>query len=257
MNYLVEQFGLKDRHAVVTGAGRGIGRACALALAAAGAEVLVHYRKSKKEAEEVVAQINADGGRAWAAGADLTRSDEVKNLFSEVEKKWGSLDLLVNNAGDLGGRSELAAMSDDQINHVLQANLHSMLFSTRSAVPLLHRGRDPAIVNLTSIGAHNGGVGGVTIYVATKGAILSATRSLARELAPRIRVNAIAPGFILTDLHRIHSTEEKLKQLAENTPLKRNGTAEECASVVVFLCGKGASFLTGEIIEINGGLWMA
>src|SRR5439155_5596730 len=136
-------------------------------------------------------------------------------------------------------------------------NFHSTVYVCRAAIPLLKRGKDPSIINLSSVAAHNGGANGATIYAATKGAIHTYTRGLARELAPEIRVNGIAPGVALTDFHRIHSTPEGLATIAGNTPLKRLGTPEDHGAAAVFLSGRGASFITGEIIEINGGLWLA
>jgi 3-oxoacyl-[acyl-carrier protein] reductase len=256
-SYLEQQFGLRGKRALVTGAGRGIGRSVALALASAGAEVAVHYFRSGPTAGEVVKQIQNTGGRAWSVCADLTQSEAVAEMFRQLDEHWSGLDILVNNSGDLYGRSTLADIPDDQLDATLRVNLHSTLLTTRAAVPRLSRGQQPVIVNTTSIAAHNGGVNGVSVYAAAKGGILSLTRSLAKELAPQIRVNAISPGVILTDLHRIHSKPAKLEEIAKNTPLQRNGSAEDCAAAVVFLCGPGASFITGDCIEINGGLWMA
>jgi 3-oxoacyl-[acyl-carrier protein] reductase len=257
MNYLDSQFSLKGKRAVVTGASRGIGKAIAEALAAAGAEVLVHFNKSRDAAEAIVKSIEQSGGKAFSAGADLTDVSQVRALFETVERQWNGLDILVNNAGDMFGRAPLAETSDESIDYILRANIGSTMFATRSAIPLLRRGNQPAIVNLSSIATHNGGAGGVSVYAAAKGAVHTLTRSLAKELAPQIRVNAIAPGVILTDLHHTHSTKQKLEDFARATPLQRVGTAEECAASVVFLCAPASSFITGEVIEINGGIWLA
>lgn len=255
--FYTQHFGLAQKRAVVTGAGRGIGRAIAEALAAVGAEVLVHYHTSREAAQEVVAAIQANGGDAWAEGADLTDSAQTKTLFQKVLDRWGALDILVNNAGDLVQRCAIEAFPDELLETVLRVNIHTALYSTREAIPLLKKGTNPCIINLSSIAAHNGGANNATLYAATKGAIHTFTRGLAKELAPDIRVNAIAPGTILTDFHRKHSTEQGLQATAQNTPLKRLGTAEDMAAAAVFLCGNGASFITGEVIEINGGLWLA
>lgn len=256
-NFYKKHFGLEKKRALVTGAGRGIGRAIAEALAAVGAEVLVHYNKSKDAAQNVVDTIQTNGGNAWAEGADLTDSTQTKALFQKIHARWGALDILVNNAGDLVQRCSIEDFPDDLIETVLRVNIHTALYSTREAIPLLRKGKNPGIVNLSSVAAHNGGANNATLYAATKGAIHTFTRGLAKELAPVIRVNAIAPGVILTDFHRKHSTEEGLKAIAQNTPLKRVGAAEDMAAAAVFLCGDGASFITGEVIEINGGLWVA
>ena len=256
-DFVQKSFGLDGRRAVVTGAGRGIGRAIAEALAALGSEVLVHYYSSEKAAVEVANGIENQGGKAWTAGADLTDSSQVNRLFEQVAKKWGSIDILVNNAGDLVQRCDIADFRDELIEKVIRVNIHTALYCSREAIPLLKKGTKPCILNLSSGAAHNGGANGATLYAAAKGAIHTFTRGLAKELAPDIRVNAIAPGVILTDFHRRFSTGQSLKRVAENTPLKRVGNAEDMAAAAVFLCGGGASFITGEVIEINGGLWLA
>jgi 3-oxoacyl-[acyl-carrier protein] reductase len=258
MNTFYEKnFGLEHKRAVVTGAGRGIGRAIAEALAAVGAEVIVHYHTSKDAAMHVVETIQSNGGSAFAERADLTNSAEAKMFFNKVNERWGALDILVNNAGDLIKRSPIEDFTDELLETVLKVNIHTAVYSCRDAIPLLKKGNEASIINLGSIAAHNGGLNGAAMYAATKGAIHTLTRGLAKELAPDIRVNAIAPGIILTDFHLRHSTEEALKTVAENTPLKRSGKPEEIAAAAVFLSGQGASYITGEIIEINGGLWLA
>lgn len=256
-DYIEKHFGLEGRRALVTGGSRGIGRAIALSLAAAGAEVLIHYHKSEQAAQEVASAIETTQGMAWVAGADLTDSLQVQNLFSKIGERWDSLDVLVNNAGDLVRRSSIAELSDELIDQVLRVNIHSALYTTRAAIPLLRNGTHSSVINLGSVAAHNGGANGATLYAAAKGAIHSFTRGLAKELAPQIRVNAIAPGVILTDFHRKHSQETALEATSAATPLKRLGQPEDIAAAVVFLCGKGASFITGEVLEINGGLWLA
>jgi len=256
-NTLEKWFGLQGRRALVTGAGRGIGRAIAEALASAGAEVCVHYHASADAASEVVNAITAAGGKAWCARADLTVASQANDLLSEVGKRWGGLDILVNNAGDLVQRSPVEKFTDELLDQVLRVNVHSAIYATRAAIPLLRKGKHPSIINLSSVAAHNGGANGATIYAAAKGAIHTYTRGLAKELAPDIRVNGIAPGVALTDFHRKHSTEQNLTTIASNTPLKRLGQPEDHAAAAVFLCGAGASFVTGEVIEINGGLWLA
>ena len=255
-DYLSRQFGLEGKRALVTGAGRGIGQAVALALAGSGARVAVHYRRSEREAEDTVDRIRRAGGEGWTVQADLESSAGARQLLEQVSRRWEGLDVLVNNAGDMVGRSRLQKAGDDWIETVLRVNLHSTLYVTREAIPLLERGSDPSIVNTSSIAAHTGGAGRVSIYAAAKGAILSLTRSLAKELAPRVRVNTVSPGVILTELHDRLSRPETLEALARQTPLGRNGRPDECAAAVVFLAGTASSFITGQVIEINGGLWM-
>jgi 3-oxoacyl-[acyl-carrier protein] reductase len=255
--YLEEQFGLKGKRALITGGARGIGRAIVEALSAAGAEVFIHYNKSEAPANELVKSLEKQGRKAYAAGGDLTDSKQVTKLFDQVKAKWDSLDILVNNAGDLVQRSKIESFSDELLDQVVKLNFHSTVYVTRAAIPLLKKGKDASIINLSSVAAHNGGANGATIYASTKAAIHTYTRGLAKELAPEIRVNAIAPGVALTDFHKIHSTPEGLAVIANNTPLKRLGTAEDHGAAVVFLCAKSGSFITGEVMEINGGLWLA
>jgi 3-oxoacyl-[acyl-carrier protein] reductase len=189
-NIAERYFGLHGRRAVVTGAGRGIGRAIAEALAGMGADVLIHYHSSKDKADQVVKAIVKNGGKAWAAGADLTDSASTRALFALVEARWGALDILVNNAGDLVERCNLEDFSDESIETILRTNIHTALYSSRGAIPFLKKGMNPSIVNIGSIAAHNGGAGGATLYATTKGAIHTFTVGLAKELAPYIRVNA-------------------------------------------------------------------
>ena len=256
-DYLEKTFTLKGKRAVVTGAGRGIGAAIAEALASAGAEVLLHYHKSREEAVALAGKIEKSGGKAWSLGADLSISKEANWLFKEVGRHWGAFEILVNNAGDLVQRSKLSEISDETIEKILRVNIHTALYSIRAATPLLIKGYQPSILNLSSVAAHHGGGNGAVFYAAAKGAILTLTRGMAKEYAPDIRVNALAPGVILTDFHRKHSTPQMLESMAAGTPLKRVGTAEECAAAAVFLSSQGAAFITGETIEINGGLWLA
>lgn len=256
-NYLQQHFGLSGKRALVTGASRGIGRAIAEALAAVGAQVCVHYHSSAAAANDVVEKITAANGQAWCIGADLTQSKSTQSLFHQIEQHWGALDILVNNAGDAVQRAPLDEIDDKMLEHIIAVNYGSTLLATRAAIPLLRQGTQPVIINLTSMAAHSGGLGGTSVYASSKGAILTLTRSLAKELAPHIRVNALAPGVILTDLQDRLTPPERLAACAAATPLGRNGTAEECAGAAVFLAGAGASFITGETIEINGGLWVA
>jgi 3-oxoacyl-[acyl-carrier protein] reductase len=250
-------FGISGKRAVVTGGGKGIGRAIAEALAAAGAEVLVHYHRSKDAAEAVAAGIVASGGSACTFGADLTQSAEADALFKHVAERWGALNILVNNTGDLVKRARIDTLDDATIEAILRVNVHSTLYSIRAASPLLKKGKDACILNLSSVAAHHGGGNGAVLYASTKGLILTLTRGLSKEFAPDIRVNGLAPGVIMTDFHRTHSTPATLEAMSNATPLKRIGTAEECAAAALFLCSPGASFITGETIEINGGLWLA
>ena len=253
-SFFQSYFGLADRRAVVTGAGRGIGKAIAQGLAAAGAEVLIHYCKSKDGAHKVVQEIQSQGGKAWSAQADLTNPVQVQSLFENVARHWSAIDILVNNTGDLVARSSVADATNELAEQVIRVNFLSAFYVSRTAIPLLYKGINPVILNIGSIAGHNGGANGATLYASAKGAIHTFTRGLAKELSPDIRVNAIAPGVILTDFHRKHTTEERLKAIAKNTPLQRLGRPEDHIAGAVFLCSNGASFITGEILDVNGGL---
>ena len=241
------------KKALVTASTAGIGFAIASGLAESGAEVVINGR-SDESVEKAIARIKQQlpEAKLIPAAADLSTAAGCQQLVNVVPE----VDILVNNAGDMVNRSSLLQASNNWIETVLRVNLHSTLYVTRDALPLLLKGRLPAVINTASISAHNGGAGGVSVYAAAKGAILSLTRSMARELAPTVRVNAIAPGVILTDLHNRLSTQAGLESLAQQTPLKRNGQPEECASAVIFLSSDASSFITGQVIEINGGLWM-
>ncbi len=256
-SFLEKQFGLPGRKALVTGAGRGIGKAIASALAGAGAEVCVHYHSSREAALTTVEEIARAGGSAWAAQADLTESPQAQKLSELLQERWGVLDILVNNAGDLVKRCPIADLTDELIENTLRVNVHTALYCIRACLPLLRKGTQPCIVNLSSVAAHHGGGNGAALYASTKGLIHTLTRGLAKELGPAIRVNALAPGVILTDFHQRHSTEEGLKNFAAAAILKRVGYPEEIAGAAVFLCSPAASFVTGENIEVNGGIWLA
>src|ERR1043165_4247827 len=179
--YLESAFGLRGKRAVVTGGARGIGKAIALALASSGAEVLVHYHNSREAAVGVVKEINAEGGKAWSCGADLTESKNADSLFKSVEERWGALDILVNNTGDLVQRAKLSEIDNDTIEKIIRVNIHTALYAIRAATPLLRKGTGPCIINLSSVAAHHGGGNGAVLYASTKGAILTLTRGMPKE----------------------------------------------------------------------------
>ena len=247
---------LKERTALVTGGGRGIGRAVAEGLAAAGAGVVVNYLADEASARRTVAAIRGSGGRAWALQADVADPAQVEALFARAgERLGGGLDILVNNAGGPGARRPIAEMSLEEWRRCLAVNLDGVFLCTRAAMPLLPDGRG-RIVNVTSISARSGGGPGGGHYAAAKGGVSNFTRACAKELAPRgITVNGVAPGVIDTDLHRATPREE-LASVTSQVPLGRAGTAAEVAASVVFLCGDEARYITGEILEVNGGLRM-
>ena len=247
---------LKDRTALVTGGGRGIGRAVAEGLAAAGAAVVVNYLADEASARGTAAGIRGSGGRAWAVQADVADPGQVEVLFARAAGHLGGrLDILVNNAGGPGTRRPVAEMSLEEWRRCLAVNLDGVFLCTRAALPLLPDGRG-RIVNVTSISARSGGGPGGGHYAAAKAGVSNFTRACAKELAPRgITVNGVAPGVIDTDLHR-DTPPEELASVTAQVPLGRTGTAADVAEAVVYLCGDGARYITGEIVEVNGGLRM-
>jgi len=244
--------------ALVTGAGAGLGRACALTLGQRGARVALHYFKSRDGADEAVAALTAQGIEAEAFQADLTRPDEVAAMTDAVTARFGSIDILVNNAGDLIERKPLLEMSPDFFHRVMDVNVTSTFLVCRAAGAGMAARKRGAIINMSSLAAWNGGGPGAGAYAAAKGAVISLTKALAKELAPHgIRVNCVAPGLIgETAFHGRFTPPAAFESAAKSVLLGRAGTPEEVASVVAFLASSDSSFLTGETIEINGGMNM-
>ena len=236
---------LEGKSALVTGASRGIGRAIAAELAAAGASVVVGYRSGQEEAEELAADI---GGRAIQA--DVSSADDARRLVAEA----GDLDILVNNAG-LTRDGLLARMSDDDWRTVLETNLSSVFYTCRAVTRPMMKKRAGSIVNISSIvGVH--GNWGQTNYAASKAGIIGFTKSLARELGSRnVRANVVAPGYVKTQLTDV-LPEDATEAMLTNTPLGRLGEPEDIAGAVRFLCSDAASFITGEVLLVDGGLGM-
>jgi 3-oxoacyl-[acyl-carrier protein] reductase len=244
--------------ALVTGGGAGLGRACALTLGQRGARVAVHYMKSRDGAEDVVAALKAAGTEAQSFQGDLTTSDDATSLVAAVTARFGAIDILVNNAGDLVERRPLLEMSDELFHAVLDVNLTSTFLMCRAVGPGMVTRKRGAIVNMSSLAAWNGGGPGAGAYAAAKGAVVSLTKALAKELAPHgIRVNCVAPGLIgQTAFHGRFTAPPAFENAAKNVLLGRAGTPEEVATVVAFLASSDSAFLTGETIEINGGMNM-
>jgi 3-oxoacyl-[acyl-carrier protein] reductase len=236
---------LEGKNALVTGASRGIGRAIAVELAQAGAAVVIGYRTGKDEAEALAVEI---GGRA--VQADVSDADDARRLIEEA----GDIDVLVNNAG-LTRDGLLARMSDDDWRVVIETNLSSVFYTCRAVTRPMMKKRAGAIVNVSSIvGVH--GNWGQTNYAASKAGIIGFTKSLARELGSRnIRANVVAPGYVTTQLTEV-LPEEATAAMLQNTPLGRLGDPADVGRAVRFLCSDEASFITGEVLLVDGGLGM-
>jgi 3-oxoacyl-[acyl-carrier protein] reductase len=243
--------------ALITGASSGIGRATAEAMGRHGARVAANYCKNQAGAEDAVESIRKQGGDALALRADVTRAADVQAMVGAVRERWGRVDILVNNAGDLIARHLLGDMTEDYWDQIMALNLKSAFLCVKAVWEDMARCRRGCIVNVTSIAARNGGGPGAAAYAAAKGGLLTYTKSLAKELAPcGVRVNAVAPGVIATPYHERHSSPELFQRFIAGIPLGRAGTAEEVADVIVFLASPAARYLTGETIEVNGGMWM-
>ena len=247
----------KDKVALVTGSSSGIGKATALEFAKAGARVVVHYNANSTGAENVVREIEQLGGSAIAIGGDLSVKKNVDRLMQQTLAEFGTIDILVNNAGTLVERKTIEAMDEELWDKVMEINMKSAFLCANAVIPIMKKSSWGRIINVTSIAARNGGGLGAGHYSSAKAALLTFTKSLAKELANTgILVNAVSPGVITTPYHDEYSTEEARKMFANNTPLKREGLPEEVAYPILFLASEFASFIIGETIEINGGLLM-
>jgi 3-oxoacyl-[acyl-carrier protein] reductase len=245
---------LDGQVAVVTGGSRGIGRAIAMGLAAAGAEVVVNYLTNTAAAEETVQLVAEAGGRASALAFDVGDADAARDGIQEVVDRTGRLDILVNNAG-LSVDALLLRVKDEDWQRVLRTNLSGTLYCTKAAVRSMVRSRYGRVVNLTSVVAEMGNAGQTT-YAAVKAGIVGFTKSLARELASRgVTANAVAPGFVETDMTRA-LTEEQKAVYTTLIPVGRIATAEEVAAAVTFLASPAAGYITGHVLHVNGGLYM-
>ena len=238
--------------AIVTGASRGIGRACALRLAADGMTVVVNYSHSEAAAAEVVDKIRAAGGDALAVRADVSNPAEVKEMFKTVWKTYGQIDVLVNNAGIV--RDEyLLMLTEENLDACLDLNIKGYLYCAQQAVLKMFRKKSGVIINMSSVSSKMA-LAGQTVYSATKGAVNSMTQTMAKELAPYgIRVNAVAPGFIATEMIDALPEDKRAQYLTE-VPLGRFGTVEDVAAVVAMLASDGAAYMTGQTLVLDGGL---
>ncbi len=253
---------LKNQVAIVTGSATGIGASCAMKLSALGARVVVNCTKSVSEAEETISKIKAMGGEAMLAQADVASDADCRRMAAAAMEKWGRIDILVNNAGTtkFADHSNLDALNEDDFINIYRVNVIGAYQMIRACAPHLKASGFGRVVNVSSI-AGVLGVGSSIAYAASKGALNTLTKSLARSLSPEIRVNAVCPGFIGTRWFSERFGPETYARIVEHNvnsvPLHRAGTPEDVAEVVSFFCGEGARHITGETMLIDGGHHLA
>lgn len=245
---------LKGKIAVVTGGARDIGRALSIKLAREGAKVVVNYFNNENDGKETIRLIKEFGGEAIAVYGDVTNQDDINNMVSKTTAAFGDkIDILVNNAGGLFARKTIEEVDKSFYDLVMNVNFMSVVFVTQAFKPLM--GDGGTVINISSQAARDGGGGGSSLYAASKGAVTTYSRSLAKEFGPQgIRVNAICPGMIATRFHDDFTKDEIRTKVANATPLRREGNANEIADLVAYIASDEASFITGNNIDINGGL---
>ena len=238
--------------AIVTGASRGIGKACALRLAKDGYTTVINYSHSEEEARKVLAEIESEGGSGMLCRADVSNLDEVKKMMRDVSKAYGQIDVLVNNAGIV--RDEyLLMLNPDTLDRCIDLNVKGYFYCAQQAVLKMFRRKQGVVVNMSSVSGILA-LAGQSVYSATKGAVNSMTQTMAKELAPYgIRVNAVAPGFIETEMLDA-LPEEKKKEYLDAIPMHRLGKPEEVAGIVSMLVSDTCAYMTGQILTLDGGI---
>ncbi len=247
---------LSGRKVVVTGGSRGIGAACCRAFASAGAAVLVHFNSASAEAERIheSLQVRSEAPHLFFQG-DLSEAEAVERMFAHIRNEWGALDCLVNNAG-IWGPNPLHELDVEELERTWKVNVRALFLCGQAAVPLLEASEDGSIVNLSSTAAQRGEAFH-SPYAASKGAVIAMTKSWSTELAPRVRVNSVAPGWVDTDMSASAYADGGRERITAEIPLRRIATAEDIAGPVVFLASPLARHITGEIVNVNGGSVLA
>lgn len=241
----------------ITGSSTGIGKAAAIAFAEKGADVIVHCNVSIDDGKAVAKAIQEMGQKALLVQGDVAVKADVERIVEEIKVQFGRIDVLVNNAGSLIQRARLEEMDEELWDRVMAVNLKSVYLVTRAVLPLMKSNRWGRIINLTSIAARNGGSTGSFAYATSKGAVKTLTHAMAKDLAEyNILVNAVAPGIITTPFHDQFSPPELRKTWPSQIPLQREGTPDETAGAIMFLASPWADYITGQIIDVNGGQWM-
>lgn len=252
-------FEITGKVCLVTGASRGIGAAVARGVGAYGANVAVHYRSGRAEAEQVAADVERSGGKALLVQGDIAEPSTMDRLVAETVSRFGRLDILINNAGDQISRVDIADTSDELFDRHVAVNIRPVFAACRAAVRQFRKqGTGGNIINVSSIAARTGGGGGSYIYAGAKGFISTFSRSLAKEVTSQgIRVNVVSPGVIMTDLQNRVTTPEQLSATITQIPMRRIGTPDDCIGAFLYLCSdKLSGYVTGQVIEVNGGLLM-
>ncbi len=245
---------LKGKVAVITGGIRDIGREITLKLASEGAKLVINYFDSPEQAEQTLKEVEQAGAEAILVAGDMTKQEDVSNLIAESQKAFGSkIDILVNVAGGLVARKTIDEMDEEFFNFLIKLNLNTVFLLTKAVVPCMKEGG--SIINFASQAGRDGGGPGASAYATSKGAVMTFTRSMAKELGPKkIRVNALCPGVISTSFHDRFTKDEVRTNVAAATPLRREGSPAEVADTVAYLASDESSFLTGVNLDINGGL---
>lgn len=246
---------LTGKLALVTGGARGIGRGIVERFVESGAQTIINYNRSKKEAEQLILKLNKKGAKVISIKADVSNKLEVVEMFNTIQKEFGHLDILVNNAGSMVERCIFKTLSEEVFDKTLDINVKSVFLCSQAALPLMQKSDNGRIINISSVAARSGGGGGAGHYAMAKGAVNVLTKALAKEYSQyRITVNAIEPGLIETDFHREFTSQEQFQKFLGSIPLGRSGKPSDIASIVCFIASEQAGYITGSFIAVDGGL---